>query len=200
MKLLAVILLACLLASCGSRAIIVKPMAPAVTSARAEVAAAGKASSRVHVGVADVAKKVRGVSIGINEALAQAGTMRDISPAGSPESEAWDKQWKILTNVRTRNLFAEVAADAVVKDSDEAQRLQSKAEETLTELETTAVDHDAGVQKIKMDNAELADDAGTWRSIKKGMWGLIGIGVLALILIYIVPAVIKSAAKIAKPL
>jgi len=190
------VILACLLASCGSRAIIVKPITPAVTSARAEVAAAGKATSRVHVGVADVAKQLRGVSIGINEALEQAGAMREASLAGSPESEAWHDQWDILTQIRARNMFAETAANNVVKESIGAQRAQKKAETALTDLETAATDHDEGVQEIQLDAAKKSNDAATWRSIKKAAWAIAIMVILACIVI----AAIKAGAKEINPL
>jgi len=185
MKTLAAIL--CLaLAACAPKAIVVEPITPAVASARADVRAAGEASKRVHSGVQDVTKQVKEVGVGINDALAHADSMR----ATSAEPDAWQKQWDMLTEVRTRNMFAEAAADGTVKDSIAAQALQRTADKGMGNLETSAKAQDKGVEKIKIHMAKQADNAALGKGVKTMIWAG---AILAFLLL-----VILAAAKFTK--
>jgi len=178
MKTLAAIL--CLaLAACAPKAIIVDPIAPAVATARADVSAAGTASKRVHAGVSDVAKQVKDVGKGINDALAHAAAQR----TAGPDSKEWQEQWEILTAVRTRNLFAEAAADGTMKDSIAAQALQRTADKGMVNLEASAKTQDKGVEKIKIHMAKQADNAALGKGVKTMIWAGAILAFLLLVLL-----------------
>jgi hypothetical protein len=186
MKCLAAIL--CLaLASCVPKAIVVEPIAPAVATARADVRAAGEASKRVHSGVEDIAKQVKDVSMGINDALSHADSMR----ATSAEPDAWQKQWDMLTEVRTRNMFAEAAADGTMKHSTAAQALQRTADEGMGNLEASAKNQDKGVEKIKIHMAKQSDNAALGKGVKTMIWA----GAILAFLLLVLLAVAKFTKK-----
>ena len=132
---------------------------------------------------------------GLDSAIAHADARRANAP-GSVDSEEWQSQWEILTEVRVRNMFLESAADATLADSYAAKTLQEKAESGMDDLEETAVEHDAGVEKIKIDNAKLAGDAGTWRSIKKGMWVILGFSLIFAFIRWGIPGFARLAASL----
>ena len=169
------------LAACAPKAIIVDPIAPAVATARADVRAAGEASKRVHSGVQDVTKQVKEVGVGINDALAHAAAQR----TAGPDSKEWQEQWDMLTEVRTRNMFAEAAADGTMKDSIDAQALQRTADKGMVSLETTAKAQDKGVEKIKIHMAKQADNAALGKGVKTMIWAGVILGFVLLVLLAI---------------
>lgn len=185
-------ILCLILSGCIPKAIIVEPIAPAVTEAKGKVAAASASAYRTHRGATETAQRVGAVREGIEGAITHAESVRASKAPGTPEASEWEEQWKLLTDARTRNLFAEASATATLSQSKEAQILAGEASESLTVLETHAKQTDSNTSKITSENAKLAPDAATWRGIKKAAWTIGILGAIAVLILWGIPLARKA--------
>jgi hypothetical protein len=173
------------LAGCNPpRAIVVAPIAPAVSEARGKVQATSAATTRTQRGATETAQRVGAVREGIDEAINHAEAMQARKPTESQEYHEWQNQWKLLTEIRTRNLFAEASAQSTAAQSAEAQTLADAASTSLGALDDHAKATDKNTSAITTENAKLQQDAGTWRGIKGAAKTLIILIIAAALLIF----------------
>ncbi|GAA5117151.1 hypothetical protein JIN84_17835 [Luteolibacter yonseiensis] len=155
-----------LVASCAPRAVLVEPVAPAVTKARASVEAANMSSARLEKNVGSIHTGISSLGLEINKATTEADRLRKQGSATPAELE---KQWKALTGIRTRNLFLETQSTEAVQNAAEQRFLRETANARLAELEKTAVTNDKGVEKLKTQIVRQEGDAALGRWMKRGI-------------------------------
>ena len=161
-----IILLASIVGACAPKAVIVEPIAPAVTKARASVEASNASSARLEKSVGSLHTGISQLGADISKATAEADRLRQQGTASAAELE---DQWKALTGIQTRNLFLETQSTEAVRNAAEQRVLKDAAASRLAELEQTATTHDKGVETLKTQIVRQEGDAAIGRMIKGGI-------------------------------
>ena len=162
---LLVILLA--VSACAPKAVIVEPIAPQVTRARASVEASASSSARLEKKVAGINANTSALAVEVSKAVAESDRLRKIGTATPQELE---EQWKALTGIQSRNLFLEAETAEAVQNAEEQRFLREAANQRLAELEQSATVHDKSVETLKTEVVKQAGNAAIGQFVKGAFW------------------------------
>ena len=155
------------LSSCAPKAVIVEPVAPQVTRARASVEASASSSARLEKRVEGIKANTSALAIEVNKAVAESDRLRKV---GSATPQELEDQWKALTGIQTRNLFLEAETAEAVRNAEEQRFLREAANTRLAELEQSATVHDKSVETLKTQVVKQADNAAIGQAVKGMFW------------------------------
>lgn len=170
---------------CYTKAIVVDPIAPAVTQARADVAASNASSARLEGSVQIIHTKTTDIAANITTVTEEADRLRAQGSASAAELE---KQWRDLVGIRTRTSILEADTLAASRNAAEQRVLRDTAHERLNELSTAAVANDKGVEKLKTQIVKQAANAALGKSVK---W-LIGIALISAVVLALLFVIFRT--------
>ena len=149
------------------KAIIVEPISPQVTKARASVEASGASSARLEKRVEGIKANTSALAVEVSKAVAESDRLRKIGAATPQELE---DQWRALTSIQTRNLFLEAESAEAVRNAEEQRFLREAANTRLAELEQSATVHDKSVETLKTQVVTQAGNAAIGQAVKGAFW------------------------------
>lgn len=178
MKTIAALLLLALTA-CAPKAIIVEPIAPKVSVARAQVKAATASAEKVTTQVTTTHQQAQGISAMTNNLVAATERIRNLP--GVPLSE-FDALWTMANDIKREAFAHEIQARETVKAASEQQAQMATADKSMGDLEVDSVKHDAATTALKTQVLNQAGDAAIGRTARIAFWISAAAATLAVIL------------------
>ena len=173
-----ILLIAIALSGCAPKAIVIEPIAPAVTHAAATAKAASVSAKRVSESTVTTAASATSLGFEVAKALAEADRQR--TDPRIPEDVA-ALNWQTLTKLAAKSMEVERQAKSTVAESIAHEDDANASAKESAELVPTVEKHDKAVIELKAHDAAATVDAGEWRTIKAIVGTLIVLAVLAVI-------------------
>lgn len=155
--------LICAAVSCAPKAIVVEPLAPAVSRVRETTEATKVVSLQLEKKVEVLHTETVKAGEAIAKATAEADRLRKQGEASEAELEA---NWLAMQDIKAAQALFEQRTEDAVADAKEQKRLREVSEVKLTELETKVVKNDKGVEDLKVAIVKTGDDAALGKSVK----------------------------------
>lgn len=174
---LAIALLA--LSGCAPKAIIVEPIAPKVTQARAQVKAATVSAEKVKTQATTTHQQAQGIAAMTNNLVAATERIRNLP--GVPLSE-FDALWTMANGIKREAFAHEIQARDTAAAAVAQKDQLVVADKSMESLEADSVKHDAATTKLKTQVLNQAGDASLGRTVKIAFWISAAAATLAVIL------------------
>ena len=176
MKPLAAIILACL-ASCAPRAIVVHPISEQAAVAQGAVNRVSDHTDAVKKRADEVGVDVQGLHDQIGKANSEASRLSEIGKATQRELDANAAAWKAA---QARATQLQSTADGLQFDVSELQAAVTTAKAESDKLRTQANASDAAVVKLEKEITDMQPDYNLGKSIRHGVWWIVGISIFLL--------------------
>ena len=170
------------LPGCYPKAIVIEPIAPAVTHAAATAKAASASAKRVSESAITTAASA--TSLGFELAKATEFFAKQKADPRIPEDVAL-LNWQTVQQLAAKSLETERKAKAAVAESIAHEADADAVTKENAELAKKAIEHDKGVKELQIKEAKEAEDAGKWHMLRSIGWTLTALSFAAIVAVII---------------
>ena len=171
--------IALLLSGCAPKAIIVEPIAPKVSVARAQVKAATVSAEKVKTQATTTHQQAQGIAAMTNNLVAATERIRNLP--GVPMNE-FDALWVLANDIKREAFAHEIQARDTTTAAVEQLEQLATADKSMGDLEADSVKHDAATTALKTQVLNQAGDAAIGRTARIAFWISAAAATLAVIL------------------